>query len=299
MADKQELHRRICREGMALMASKESYSQKEVLLKITHLGFPFKDTTFNNVLKGRHVGPKALKQAAHFVQRAVEKELGYFWKENGFIKLANEGFQSEKIPTGRVDSSLHGFQMHVERLKLSQKVDFFVDAKHEVIEFGVTLRKFTTNLCSGSKKEFREPIEKLLKGGVDFKCYLLNPNCGIALPYFTDRATALLDEADFAQNIKGNIIRLRQVQKEFAMTGYPGSFQVFTYQHIPYNYFMIVDPGKPYSRVMASHYMYGISRTDTPVIEFSKANCPILYQTYLRSFRGLSKSAKKIIPSNT
>ena len=181
-------------------------------------------------------------------------------------------------------------------MAVAEKVAFFRDAKHEVIEFGVTLSRFSNNLVSGSREEFRKYVESLLQRGVNFKCYLLNPSCNEARLYFGDRKTINLEEGRYERKIEDATFRLRAIQAEFVQAGYPGSFEVFTYEHVPYNYFMVVDMKSEHCKMVISHYMYGIKRSDSPVFEFTRKSNQELYNRYSRSIEALMRNAKRIIP---
>lgn len=287
----------ICQKGMDLFKSKSLYAQNTVYQKLVQLGIDFGKTTFNKILNNRDVGQRSLRIAAETMQSAIKKELGYVWRDEEFIKLDDTDFQVEIIPTRQRTGVSLNLKFHENRLSLQEKIKFLKFAKHEIIEFGLTLRKFTSSLCSGSNNDFKLHIEELLSHGINFKCYLLNPHSNFGNQYFNDRAAVIPDEADYTSSIKSNIKRLQWVQNEFLNKGYAGSFQIYTYLHIPYNNFLIIDPYKPHSQIMASHYMYGIPRGDSPVIQFAKQHQPTLYQTYIKSFELMSKGAKLVPPT--
>lgn len=87
--------------------------------------------------------------------------------------------------------------------------------------------------------------------------------------YFEDRRRGQDDEIINVEPIRDTVTRrLSSIKKAIEDKGYPGKFGVFTYKHVPYNYFMIVDGGTPNGSMMVSHYIYGIPRGKCPVWEF-------------------------------
>lgn len=228
------------------------------------------------------------------IQTLIQKELNMGWVNGRFVKMPNDKFQPEIIPSVKEEVSYKGYVLHVNgRLTTGQKVAFFTEAQQEVIEFGVSLNRFTHNLCFGGHDELKAPIASLLERGVNFKCYLLNPDCNEARLYFDDRKITHPDEAHYAQKIEDNLKKLAVVQAEFSQANYPGSFQVFTYRHVPYNYFMVVDGSTEHCKMMVSHYLYGLDRKLAPVLEFSKQHSAILCRRYWDSFQALMKNATK------
>jgi hypothetical protein len=76
--------------------------------------------------------------------------------------------------------------------------------------------------------------------------------------------------------------------------GLAEQLEAYTYRHIPYNHFLIVDGKTRAGKMMVSHYMYGVKRADCPVVEFSKQTNHDLYRKYWKSYQDLILHAKAI-----
>lgn len=285
----------ICQKAMQLLAG--TNTQVDVVGKLNNLACKVAPSTFSQIINGKGAGPKTLLSVARGLQAIVSSELGMEWAGERFVKTAEANFQPKIIPAATEKTGKKGFlQFENARLPLSKKVAFFKDAQHEVIEFGVTLSRFSSNLTSGNRDEFRAHVEKLLGRGVHFRCYLLRADCRFSQAYFDDRHSVHPEEGQFHRKIAEAIDRLRVLQTEFAAEGYPGRFEVFEYEHIPYNYFMSVDGCARHGKLMVSLYLYGVRRSATPVFLIHRKDTPVLHQTYWDSFQALMKNARRIVP---
>ena len=281
----------ICKQATELLKLHGPYTQVTIVNKLGVLGINISPASFTNILKNKKVSDRRLKNVADGLRKILERELDMEWKENGFVKKETPGFQPDTVPIPLTEKGQIGFNIHQSgRVSILEKVSFILGACKEVIEFGVTLNKFTSNIYSGNKAEYRDHIEALLKKGVDFKCYLIKEGNNAGL-YFEDRAKQLKEEADYSRRIKNNIERLSCVHSELNAHGYPGRFEIFSYDHIPNNYFLVVDAGIPSGKMMVSHYLYGIRRSDCPVMEFTRKDTPILFMRYRDSSNALTKDA--------
>jgi hypothetical protein len=123
----------------------------------------------------------------------------------------------------------------------------------------------------------------------------LDPDSNEAGIYFEDRRRVQEDEIINVEPIRDAMRKLHAIQRKIAEAGYPGKFEVFTYKHIPYNYFMIVDGATPNGGMMVSHYLYGIPRAKCPVLEFTKSDNHDLYMRYWNSYQMLAQGAKAVL----
>lgn len=289
----------IIKEGFKLLKSKKQYDQLTVVNKLKYLNFSVSPATFGKILKDERVGSPMLNMVSKGMQKLMAEELDFKWSHNHFVELNTPDWKPTEVreATPKVLAVVltPGFTFHTEgRLEIHQKVKFISSAQKEVVEFGVTLNTFTSYFNSRKDSEFKNHVEALMKRGVNFKCYLLDPECNEAGVYFEDRKREQEDEIINVEPIRGSIRKLASIQKSIAEAGYPGKFEVFTYKHIPYNYFMIVDGNTPNGCMMASHYLYGIPRAKCPVLEFTKSDNHDLYKRYWNSFQKLTKGAKAI-----
>ncbi|MBI1227818.1 MAG: hypothetical protein GC192_21465 [Bacteroidetes bacterium] len=233
------------------------------------------------------------------IQELIKAELDYGWIDSSYQHLASKGWKAieikESIPK---ELSIHlnkGFIFHTEgRLEIHQKVAFISNAQKEVVEFGVTLNTFASYFNSRRDGEYKTHVEELLNRGVNFKCYLLDPESNEASVYFDDRRREQDNEIINVEPIRDAIRKLANIKKTIDAKSFIGKFEVFTYKHIPYNYFMIVDGNTPNGGMMVSHYLYGIQRAKCPVWEFNKSHNHEMYRRYWESYQKLIKGARPI-----
>ncbi len=287
----------ICQEAMKLL-QEQPYTQLDVIGMMSHLGTSIGESTFSGLLKNGKGGPKLLASVSSSLQQLVRNELGLEWVDGTFIKTAGEGFISTKTPTKNIGTGKKGnVKFEEERLKVEEKVAFFKDAQKEVIEFGTTLSKFSTNLYSNSKGEFRSHVEELLRRDVKFRCFLVDPAREGLFHYFGDRANTHPVEGEYASKISLATASLKTIHKNLAEAGFGGNLEVFSYSHFPYGYFMAVDPAEKHGKMIVSPYLYGITRADSPTFIIYRKENPRLFNTYWDSLRALMKNAKRIIPA--
>jgi len=293
----------IIKEGFKLLKKKKQYDQLTVVNKLKYLNFSVSPATFGKILKDERVGDHTLSMVSNGMQKLMVEELDLKWNNLGYVELNTPDWKPTEVreATPKVLSvALNpGFTFHTEgRLEIQQKVKFISRAQKEVVEFGVTLNTFTSYFKSRKDSEFKIHVETLLKAGVNFKCYLLDPECNEASAYFEDRRREQDDEIINVEPIRDSIRKLGAIKKEIEGAGYQGKFEVFTYKHIPYNYFMVVDGNTPNGSMMVSHYIYGVPRAKSPVLEFTKSDNHDLYKRYWNSYQKLIKGAKAIPEKN-
>ncbi len=291
---------RIIIEGVALLKKAKRYKQVALIHKLRYLGYELSNALFSNILTNKKVGKDTLFYISEGIQKIVELELGLSWKDGAFVEFIDKKKWEPTIVPGLSlqEPSLitkPGFSFHEDgRLSVQEKVEFLAGAQKEVIEFGLTLNTFVSYFISRRDTEYKSPVEQLLEKGVNFKCFLLSPECNEARLYFEDRKLIAKDELGNIEQIKKSIKKLKHLKKEFDLLGYKGSFEFFTYKHIPYNYFMAIDGSTPRGKMMVSHYIYGIPRAKCPVIEFTKKHNYSLYKKYWNALHLLTKNAKQV-----
>lgn len=296
----ENLHRTLIVNGVTLLKRKKNYKQITIVNKLKYLNFDISAATLSNILNKKIVGQDAIWKTAEGIQALIKLELGMIFNQGQFLEQKErKDWIPEDIPGLSIDEpSLimkPGFVFNEEgRYSLTQKIAFLSTAEHEVIEFGLTLRTFASHFFSRNDSEFKIPLTKLLEKGVNIKCYVLDPGSNEARLYFEDRSRILPDEKNGIESIKQSIEKLGKVYREFKKADYPGLFEVYTYKHFPYNYFMMVDGGSPKGKIAISHYIYGELRAKCPIIEFTRKHSPSLYRRYLTSLRNLTKDARVI-----
>jgi hypothetical protein len=256
--------------------------------------------SFSNILTNKRVGLRTLEAAHKGLLQIIDQELAFVYDTDreAFISTSKPDKWKPK-PVPEFDekrlSPKEGVTFRPEgRLSIQEKVAFMQTAQSEVIEFGVRLRTYSDYFTSRKESEFNWPVRELLKKKVDFKLYLVEPDSHYTRLYFDDRGQVQPREAHSPEVIKNVLGNLRELCASLKAEGYPGQFDVFTYKHIPYNHFLIVDGVKPYGKMIVSHYLYGIRRANCPVLIIHKQYSYDLFRRYWDSFKMLTRGAKKV-----
>ncbi len=287
-------------KGVKLLKEKNYYTQKAILNKLLHLGIKTNQTSFNQILKNKadKVSEALLHTTAEGIKQIVKLELGMEWTAPKYIPTLcqNSDWVPEIIHKYEEEEIHKGFKFHKEgRLNIHQKVAFMQDTQKEMIEFGLSLNSFSSYFTSRKESDYKIPIETLLQKGVNIKCYLLDPDSNAARLYFADRAIIDEPEKNRPELIREVIGRLKRLHEEIAVKNYAGSLELYAYKHIPYNYFFICDSSsRNNAKMLISHYIYGVHRSNSPVFEFTKRNNPILFKRYWQSYKAMTQDAKRI-----
>lgn len=289
------MERTIILQGFDLLKKEKLYHQACVVEKLNFLGIQISKAAFNKIVNGKTVRKSTLLGVCNGIQQLVGSELGHFWRKKGFLKTTDKSWEptvvGRLVPESPSLMYKPGFAYHPNgRLEIAEKVAFISTAKVEVIEFGVSLNTFSNYFTSRNDEEFKAPVMKLLDDGVHFKCYMLNPNCSLALAYFSDSPTRKIDE----RKIQSAMEQLGQTREEFRATKRKGAFEVFTYKHIPYNHFMAVDPATDNGKMMVSHYIFGEPKAKCPVVEIHKKQNAYLFNRYYNSLLRLVNGAEPL-----
>lgn len=172
------------------------------------------------------------------------------------------------------------------RLPIDEKVSFILNANHDVLEIGIRLREFTSYFSSRNPEEFKNFVLGLLKKGVNLRCFALDSDWAL-------KNLPILDnEKKYYQEIPYTLNDLLTFSEEATKMNLPGSVQVFTYQHIPLFHVQCTDGDSPEGRMTVSNYLYGIKRSQCPIIQFSKESEPTMFSTYWESVQNIVKTSK-------
>lgn len=281
----------LIREAYKLLKSNKGYSQRKVVHKLNYLGYKTNVTAFSQVNNKKSISAEALVTLFEGMKELVEKEICHVIKESTAWEKTTD-CQEETVQ----EQNKNTITFYEEgRLTIEDKVNFFVGAKKEVIEFGMTLNTFSNYLLSRSEAAYKNHIIQLLKDGVDFKCYLLDPNWQGTKIYFDDRESVCKEGDTGVNKIQSSLRRLKVISDELNTLNHSGQFEVFTYRHFPANYFLAVDISeKSIAKMMVSNYLFGEKRADCPVMSFTRQDQLTLFMRYLQSLNKITKGAKKI-----
>jgi len=218
-----------------------------------------------------------------------------FFQKIDAVKFEPKRFLRKKRASG--NSEQIDVRLHSGRRSQGYKVDFMATAQKEVLEVGIRLRAFRDYLYSGPDI-YRQPVEKLLQRGVNFKCYLLDPAHENVKAYINDLATARAEEIKTPEIIASVTEDLKDLCDEFRAENYPGHFELYSYTHIPQNHFFVVDnKDTKRAKMIISNYIFGVRRSQCFVMEFSKHDAEELYKLYEQSLHKLIKDAQLIVSS--
>lgn len=286
-------------KGVELLDQKCSYSQACIARKVTSLGYPLKDSTLANIRSRRNKGRALLERAAEGIESVIFTELGmtYEVQSHSYEKTAKPDWRPEIVPEkvepGEPDPL--PFVFHAEgRPDVLQKAAFIKNARKRIIEFGIRLRTFSEYFISSNEMVYKYHLEQCLRRGVTIDCYVLAFSSPEANLYFSDRSKVLTKENSAQEGAKMALDNLRELAQEFAAGNYKGRFNLWQYRHIPYNHFLAVDPDQEDGKIQVAHYLYGIKRSDCPVLEIERAKNPQLFGKYWKSLQLLMLHATEI-----
>ncbi|MBL7828867.1 MAG: hypothetical protein JNJ57_19690 [Saprospiraceae bacterium] len=285
--------------GISQLKEHFNYSQKTILDKLETLGSSISTATLSNILTGkRTVGIVKLGRVAKGLEEILKAELDlkYDSEKGEFIKLNSKDWQPYVIP-GKAIMTPDQPDIQIfsnGRITVQQKTEFIAEARKEVIEVGARLNSFSSYFFSQNESEYKNHIIALLKKGVHIRSYLLDPVSKEAMMYFNDRAEVLPLEKESIEDMKKIIYKLKLVQAEFRKMNLAGNFEIYTYKHIPFSQFLIVDGAEVGGKMMMSHYLYGIKRADCPVFEISRANHSRLFKKYWESVQLFLRNAQRL-----
>jgi len=199
----------------------------------------------------------------------------------------------EPVRGSLLRSSKEAFQLNEGgRLPLSEKVAFLEGTTSEIIEMGVGLSTFASYFHKFDKALFKEPVRRLIRRGVSFKCLAIDPRSSAAKAYCHDR-----QEQHYLRDAKIAMDQLRSVRDEFVQEKLSGSFEFYTHSHVPYFHGMCSDIGydqpSRHGRMIVSNYLFATKRADSPVMRFSARSNPKLFETYWKSVRALLRTSSR------
>jgi class 3 adenylate cyclase len=184
------------------------------------------------------------------------------------------------------------FRVHEEgRLPLSDKAYFARGAQQHLVEMGTGLTTFSKWFSGERPAEFRDYIENLLRKGVNVSFLLLDKNWSGSKMYLADRG-----EPDYIDDISRSLKYLRDEQERLLKLYLPGAFQLYFYSSFPNMNILCVDPEDEINgRMLVSPYLYGLSRSECPVLEFSRLSNPQLFEKYWKSLSSLMKRKSELM----
>ena len=161
------------------------------------------------------------------------------------------------------------------RLQPRQILNFYKDAKFEMIEVGIAMRHLRLSFDHRGDEEVIAPMLDLLKRGVTLKFLLLEPENTIT--EFVQRDEEI---PNLSGEIKETLKAFDKLRRSERFSNYKHKMGLFTYSHFPRCYIMLIDRTEPDGRALISHYLYGIKHANSPYIEIYKKSNPKLFSKY-------------------
>ncbi len=174
-----------------------------------------------------------------------------------------------------------GISFHSDgRVPLHDTVRLLKSAESSVVVIGSTLRSWIGYFDRAPKSEFKHPILHLMKQGVSFRFYLLDPDSDSAKVYAEDRRAEAIEET------RKSVQDLHALSIEFKDLA--GTLEVFAYSRFPFGYGLFIDNDSLRASALISHYLPGVSRADCPYLEITReANVP-LFEKYVQALNALT-----------
>lgn len=293
-----EIFEQSARQGIKILLNECAYSQVDVVNKCELLGSTTSKTSLSNLSRNKEVGDKAMRSLSKGIQAILEREqCRRFDIEIGkYVPIIN----CEKHPIGKISAKIKpvfevdeiGYKIHEGRINVSEKVDFYGKAQHEIIEIGLRLRSFTGYFTSKREGAFLDPICQKLAEGVNFKCYVLDPKGNFAKRYFEDRAYKIPKEQQTLAESPAIITDLRRTCESLNREGHMGKISLFQYDHFPHFHASVIDGETETAKMYMSPYLYGVARANTPVIEVDKRLKKRLFKRYWDSVKAITTSKR-------
>lgn len=291
--DEPEKCRDVLQGAVQILKDWGSYSQRDIARKASALNTSYNlpEPTLTTLLKReRAVRWNTLRDATKHILQVLYEECGMVFDaaQDRFIEQKGKDWEQRIVQ----DNPLQGFEFYPEgRLSVPEKIELIGTAKKEIIEVGIRLHTFAVDFVKTNDALYKAKIEALLKKGIHFKSYMLDPNHSIAGHYFDDRAKILNKEKLAKEEAKQALEGLKNIAAEFKDKGYKGRFELYLYQHYPQNLFISIDRGDQGARMLVSPYLYGIRRAECPVFVVSNSTQPTLYRKYKQSLEAIIQDA--------
>ena len=185
---------------------------------------------------------------------------------------------------------------HNERPSPSEKARFLGLAEKEVIDLGTALHTCSEYLITTQRPAiYRDTVIELLRRGVRYKCYLMDPDCDATHQHASERGE------DLAAKIKQSIASFGKFRNSLGLSAsffelyqynvYPG-FAALTLDFEDADAFLLLSPYLPTVPGMNTN-----ERGDMPHYLVSRTAAPELYENVSRYIRALTDGvlAKRIL----
>lgn len=292
----------IFQAAFKLLSTHEETMHSQVIIcnKLKFLGKGVSPSLFSRLVTQNDAGSKTIQRVVSGLKEIIQEELAmaYDDQKKAFVIKKPDNWQKktipEKVAPPPIDTNSGPLFHYDGRRTIQEKTGFIANAQQEVIFLGVRLKQFCSYFLERKDAEFKEHILRLLQRGVRIKCYLANPDTNAVRFYFQDRSSAIPKEKNGEALIPEIIRDLQRIRLELMDYNLDGSFQIFTYAHLPTTHFLCVDQDSLAGKMLVSNYTFGVARSKVPVIEVYKRRNKKLFELYQRSLHALVKDAKDV-----
>ncbi len=295
MPSKQE---NFIRLALHYLIEERGLSQKEVCDKLQALNLKISRPSLSNLWREQEVSKKLLRRAEEGLQKILSFEDGlhYDADEHTLIPLPEAPPRKVIETTAPPTVKPPAYTIHDGRRDVHQKVAFYREAQVEIIEIGLRLRNFSQYFDRKRDTAFSDPLSELLARGIQFKCYVLDPQGNFARRYFDDRSKVHAFEKETLAESQVIIKDLCEKIKTINKQSTAGQMHLYYYDHFPYFHGTIIDGATEQAQALIAPYLYGVRRANTPVIEVSYQSHKKLYQRYWKSSQALIENqVRKIV----
>ena len=287
----------IAREGIHFLVDDCAYTQAQLLEMFEVLDIKTSKPSLSNLYSGnRAVKSRAMANLAQGIEIILEREQCKFFdiEQKKFTLIPSCKLRPirkiAKVASIDTEKLSKGYTIHEGRIDVPEKVLLYQKATYEIIELGLRLRRFAEYFDAKRDSAFLDPIRQQLKNGVNFKCYVLNPNGNFAQRYYNDRAIVQPKEKETYEAAPKIIADLKQVCLKLNREGYKGQMSLFQYDHFPYFHASVIDADTENGIMYLSSYLYGVARANTPVIEVHQKTQKKLFKRYYSSVKSIINS---------
>jgi len=174
------------------------------------------------------------------------------------------------------------------RPELSEQLSTIFSAQREILEIGVSLRTFSSYFHQRPDAQFRSKIVRLLRGGVVLRCCLLDPDSEAA--QFLERTGA---DVGLVARLHASLSALAEIKREFESESLSGRIEIRLYSARPTFFALVVDGDLANGQMRIAHYLPGVTRADSPQLEFSRLRNPTMFEIYMKSITATLKDSRE------
>lgn len=175
------------------------------------------------------------------------------------------------------------------RPSLAEKLALLDNAQDEIIEIGIGLTSFARYFTGQKPEEFRDPIRRLVRRGVDVKCFALDPGHKAGVAWLAEQG-----DPDYQASAAAARKILEAEGRFYRNNDYRGTLSYYAYRRVPEFWCLGVDVEDDLNgRMFFASYLMGIPRPENPVFQLSRTSQPALYQTFLRAVREVREASEE------